>query len=66
MRHYTRNKVHIESPVFYFRCLAEMQALLPVHPDEQLRFMKEKIEKELSKSITEDELKRIEYYMFKV
>lgn len=43
-----------------------MQAILPVHPDEQLRLMREKMEKELNKPITEDELQRIEYYMFKV
>lgn len=49
-----------------FRTLEELQAVLPVHPDDQLAILRKQVEEEQSNVIRPEDVERIQYYLNKV
>lgn len=51
---------------FTYRNFEELEAILPVGPDEQRRILIQKAEIEMKKEVRLEDLQRIQYYVTKV
>ncbi|XP_075210210.1 uncharacterized protein LOC142317535 [Lycorma delicatula] len=48
------------------KILEQLQAVLPVHPDDQLFVLRQQVEAEQSKTVRPEDVERIQYYLFEV